>query len=85
MEAMSSGCAVITSNVSGCPETVDSAGMCIDPENSELLNHTLTALIADKDLQLNLMKAARERAVDKYAWPSIANRYLTLLQSNLKS
>ncbi|MBK9982206.1 MAG: glycosyltransferase family 4 protein [Saprospiraceae bacterium] len=29
MEAMSSGCVVITSDVSGCPETVGSAGICI--------------------------------------------------------
>ncbi len=81
MEAMSSGCVVVTSDVSGCPETVDTAGVCISPGNSDILSQSLNTLIQDKELQLSLMKAARQRALDKYPWSSITNRYIDLLTS----
>ncbi|HZV72027.1 MAG TPA: glycosyltransferase family 4 protein [Saprospiraceae bacterium] len=81
MEAMSSGCVVITSDVSGCPETVGNAGICIAPGNAALLHQTLNALIADASSQASYMQAARQRAVEEYAWPSISERYISLLQS----
>ncbi|MEO6132062.1 MAG: glycosyltransferase family 4 protein [Saprospiraceae bacterium] len=82
MEAMSSGCVVITSNVSGCPETVGTAGICIPPGNADLLRETLNALIADQEDQSKLMDAARKRAIEMYAWTSITERYITLLKSS---
>ncbi len=81
MEAMSSGCVVVTSNVSGCPETVASAGICITPGNSDILYQTLKSLIQDRALQSSLMEAARHRALEKFPWPSITSRYINLLQS----
>lgn len=83
MEAMSSGCVVITSNVSGCPETVASAGICIPPGQIDTIRSTLTSLIIDSDAQQAYMQAARQRAIDTYAWPSITDRYLTLLQRSI--
>jgi len=66
MEAMSSGCVVVTSNVSGCPETVESAGVCIAPENHEILFTTLSSLIQDPSLQSTLMQSARQRALNSF-------------------
>jgi glycosyltransferase involved in cell wall biosynthesis len=85
MEAMSSGCVVITSDVSGCPETVSDTGICIQPGNSELLLEILKSLINDEALRSALMTAARQRAVEKYGWHAITDKYLELLQSALKS
>jgi len=82
MEAMSSGCVVITSDVSGCPETVSNSGICIAPGNTDLLRQTLNTLIADHSSQVTYMQAARQRAIEKFAWPSIAERYISLLQSS---
>ncbi|MEP6794685.1 MAG: glycosyltransferase family 4 protein [Saprospiraceae bacterium] len=82
MEAMSSGCVVITSDVSGCPETVGSAGICIPPARVEIIYTTLISLIQDGSAQASYMKAARQQAIEKYAWPSITDRYLNLLQSS---
>ncbi len=81
MEAMSSGCVVITSDVSGCPETVGSAGICIAPGQAERLRQTLISLIEDASAQDSYMLSARQRAIENYAWPSITERYLKLLQS----
>lgn len=84
MEAMSSGCVVITSDVSGCPETVGSAGLCISPAKPKLLLQTIEALIHDQKAQEYYSEAARKRAIENYAWPSITHKYLDLLKSGLK-
>ncbi|MEP6646330.1 MAG: glycosyltransferase family 4 protein [Saprospiraceae bacterium] len=81
MEAMSSGCVVITSDVSGCPETVGDTGICITPGDSNILYDTLISIINDPALQNKLSEAARQRAIDQYAWPSITARYIRLLES----
>lgn len=82
MEAMSSGCVVITSDVSGCPETVGSAGICIPPARVDIIQKTLNSLMHDISAQATYMHATRQRATEKYAWPSITDRYLNLLQSS---
>jgi glycosyltransferase involved in cell wall biosynthesis len=79
LEAMSCGCAIITSNVSGCPESVGEAGICIPPANEEALQQQIEKLIAQPEYQMELMKAARMRALTHFAWPAIADRYLGLL------
>ena len=82
LEALSSGCAVITSNVSGCPESVGDAGICIPPENSEELKKQLIRLTEDRAFASSLRLSARERAINEFGWPSIADRYLSLLSKS---
>ena len=79
LEAMSSGCAIITSNVSGCPESVGDAGICIPPADEEALKEQIEKLIDHPEYQRHLMKAGRERALTKFAWPAIADKYIHLL------
>ncbi|MEO5905458.1 MAG: glycosyltransferase family 4 protein [Saprospiraceae bacterium] len=81
LEALSSGCAVITSNVSGCPETVGSAGICISPEDINMLQMKLKQLIEDNTYRNEMMDKARERAVNHFNWTIIAQSYLERIKS----
>ena len=79
LEAMSASCVVITSNVSGCPETVETSGIPIDPENEEVLHKTIMGLIANPKLREKYGKMARKRVLDKYNWKKIIKEYLEVL------
>jgi starch synthase len=84
MEGLSAGCAVITSNVSGCPETVGDAGICIAPADVLALKKALKKLVANDELRISLMQKGRERAIREFGWEAIAQRYLNLF-SQIKS
>lgn len=62
IEAMSSGCAVVTSNLGGLPEIVAKAGLTFSPRNvDELIQHLLN--LADNAYVLEqYQRLARERA-----------------------
>lgn len=83
LEALSSGCAVITSNVSGCPESIGDAGICISPADTDALKKQLKRLVEQPDYAEQLRKAARKRAVEEFGWPAIADKYLSLLNKTL--
>ncbi len=44
LEAMSAGCAIITSDVSGCPETVGDSGIIVSPKDSIGLRKVISSL-----------------------------------------
>ena len=78
LEAMSSGCAVITSNVTGCPETVGDAGICIPPGQVQILQEKIKYLIDHPEEIQRLGMAAHKRAVADFDWKKIAEKYLAL-------
>ena len=82
LEGLASGCAVVTTNVSGCPETVGNAGVCLPPGNVEILSSTLKEIIADDPYRHFLMHAARNRSKEVFDWPVIATKYLDVLSSS---
>ena len=84
LEAMSSGCAVITSNVSGCPESVGDAGICLPPADVNALEQLLDKMVEDDAYRSHFMQAARMRAVTVFSWDSIVERYLALLTKAMK-
>jgi len=79
LEAMAAGCAVITSDVAGCPETVGEAGILVPPDNLELLVKTLKKLIKNPDRLTNLQKQARNRTEQVFDWNKVINQYLKIL------
>lgn len=83
MEALSAGCAVITSNVSGCPESVGDAGICLPPADVSALKNQLKALTDNPAYMSGFMKAGRERAIREFSWPSIAKRNIRLFEKQL--
>jgi glycosyltransferase involved in cell wall biosynthesis len=79
LEAMSSGCAVITSNISGCPETIGDTGICISPGNYEILREKLDFLIKNQKVVLNYGKLAREKVLKNYDWKLLIKKYIEIL------
>jgi len=79
LEAMSAGCAVITSNVSGCPETIGTAGIVIKPKNIiELRNALIKLTNSPKEIE-EFGKKSRKRVETTYSWDKIVNEYVSLL------
>lgn len=79
LEAMSTGCAIVTSNVSGCAETIGEAGIKISPDEPRLLNKTFLDLVNNPSKISQLQKLARERFLDKFNFKKIMLDYLSLI------
>lgn len=79
LEAMSAGCAIISTNSSGCKETVGEAGILINPKDLTGLQKALENIISDKDYQNKLGKLARERLVKVYNIDDTIKEYSKLL------
>jgi glycosyltransferase involved in cell wall biosynthesis len=62
IEAMASGCPVITSNVSCLPETAGGAALLCAPNDIEELGNQLKTLIDNKDVRDELIQKGTERA-----------------------
>ena len=81
LEALSAGCAVITSNIAGCPESVGDAGITIEPENAEKLKNVLYRLANDESEIARLGKKGRERILTKYNWDTLIQQYEAVLKN----
>lgn len=79
LEAMSNGCAVVCSNVSGMPEIVGDDGVLVPPEDIEALRAAVRRLLTDAPLRRELGARARTR-IDQFAWEQILARYLAVFQ-----
>ena len=79
LEAMSAGCAVITSNVSGMPEVVGDSGVLTPPGEVEALRTALRRLMADAELREALGERARAR-MECFAWDGILARHVALYE-----
>jgi len=80
LEAMSAGCAVITSTAGGCPEVVGDAGLLVEPKDVDMLRKMLFELIGSADKRTELGQKALER-VHQFSWGSVTQKYLELYQS----
>jgi len=85
LEGMSAGCAVVTSNVSGCPETIGDAGIQVVPERPSELRQALLTLIQNEDVRRKYQHLARQRVLDEFNWETIVSRYETLLDNSMKA
>ena len=71
IEAMASGCPVITSNVSCLPETAENAAMLCDPNNTEQLGCYIKKVLEDSKYRADWIVRGKKRALEfmprKYA------------------
>lgn len=81
LEAMSAGCAVITTNVSGSPEVIGSAGLVVEPRSSEQLREKIEHLIKNENLLQDLGKKSRKRILEHFDWNKIINNYENILKN----
>ncbi len=81
LEAMLAGMAVVTSNVTGCPETVGDTGFVVPPNDPESLRRILRRLLASDGLCLDQGRSARQRVMDLFDREKIGDLYLDRLEA----
>ncbi len=77
LEALSAGCAVITSDNSGMPEVVGTAGLFVQPGNVPAIRAALARLMADDELRRDLGLRAQAR-IHELNWDRIVEQHLEL-------
>jgi glycosyltransferase involved in cell wall biosynthesis len=79
MEAMCAGCAVITTNISGCPETVGNAGLLINANDYVDLREKINLFLSDEEIVRRYQNLSREMLTTRYSWGSILKSYIEQL------
>ncbi len=77
LEAMASGCPVITSNKSSLPEVVDNAGILVDPENIDELGNMMYKVLTNNKLQKDMIQRGVEQA-KKFSWQKCAREIYSI-------
>lgn len=80
LEAMSAGCAVVTTNISGNPEVIAETGCLVPPRDRAALREAIERLTAAPSACQRLGKAAARRVGEQFAWNVVAQRYLAVLR-----
>jgi len=83
LEAMSTGLAVIATNVAGSQELIRDGknGVLVPPRDPQALQDALLRLLESEKLRQRLAKAARESVVRNLSWEAVTQQYLDLSQS----
>ncbi len=81
LEAMASGCPVLSSNQSSLPEIVGDAGLLVNPFNIEEVANMMYELLTDDNLREKCIAKGLARA-KQFSWESVAMR-LIKIYSNL--
>jgi len=79
VEAMSSGCPIMTSNRYATAELACGAAVLVDPEDVESIAHGMRRVVVDRDLREQLIGAGRERAKD-FSWEKCARETMGVLE-----
>ncbi len=86
LEAMSSGSAVIASNVGGVPEIIDNEvdGLLVQPGNPEILAKKILYLLDNESETKKLSKKAREKILGEFTSEIMSNRTEKIYEQILK-
>jgi glycosyltransferase involved in cell wall biosynthesis len=85
MEAMAAGCAIVTSETTGCAEVVGDAALFVLPTAPQEIRKALIHLIEDKDLRYELGTRARLRVERDYTWKRVAEKYVELYKQAVEA
>lgn len=80
LEAMASGCPVVTSNVFSLPEVAGDAALLVDPANSQEIAQALKSICGSKTLADELAGKGRLRAAE-FSWTSCAEKVMDVYES----
>ena len=84
LEAMASGCPVVTSNCSSMPEVAGDAAVLVDPTSVDSIASGIQRLWVDDDLRAALARRGVANA-SKYSWDATARRTVRLYDEILTS
>jgi glycosyltransferase involved in cell wall biosynthesis len=73
LEAMACGTPVITSTVSSLPEVVGTAGLLVNPDDTEALTAAMHRVLQDSD-ERNRMRTAGLAQAQRFSWADCARR-----------
>jgi glycosyltransferase involved in cell wall biosynthesis len=79
VEAMASGCPVITSNVSSMPEVAGDAALLVNPEHVDAIRDAMVRLASDEELCRELRRRGIMQAAG-FSWSKAAQETLELLR-----
>ncbi|MCA9374098.1 glycosyltransferase family 4 protein [Candidatus Peregrinibacteria bacterium] len=80
LEAMASGCPVVSSNVASLPEVVGDAGLLIDPKNSYKMAEAVADLIDHDNVRIMMIERGLRQA-EKFTWQKTAQIALETFNS----
>lgn len=80
LEAMSSGCPVITTNVSSLPEVAGKAAILVDPQKDKEIARAIDNVVSSKRKRESLRRAGLEQ-VKRFSWKKCAQETLEIYQS----
>ena len=75
LEAMASGCAVITTKGTGCEEVVADAGLLVDARDARGIKNQLEYLMTSEDRCIQYGHLARKRFEKHFTWNSLVSKY----------
>ncbi|MDB3959294.1 glycosyltransferase family 4 protein [Candidatus Pelagibacter sp.] len=80
IEASSSGCAIITTNVTGCRDVIKKNfnGLLSKPRNTDDLKNKLEKVISNQSLRLKFSKNSRQKALKDFGIDKFINKNLEL-------
>jgi glycosyltransferase involved in cell wall biosynthesis len=79
LEAMAAGCAIVTTDATGCAEVVGDAAVRVPPGDVGALAQALRRLLSDDEQVHHLGRAARQR-VARFAPEQIAAEYIAFFE-----
>jgi len=79
LEAMASGCPVVTSNCYGSKEVAGDAAVLVDPESVDAIAAGISRAVTDQALREQLIRRGRERA-QEFTWDRCARQTLAVLE-----
>ncbi|XXF75619.1 glycosyltransferase family 1 protein [Myxococcaceae bacterium GXIMD 01537] len=77
LEAMATGCPVVSSNVTSLPEIAGAAALLVPPDDAGAWRDAIQRLLRDETLRESLVEKGRERAA-RYTWDDCARRTLAV-------
>ena len=84
LEAMTAGCAIVTTAGTGCAEVVGEDAILVAPGDVVATREALVRLTNDPDLCRRLGQQARTRVETRYSWQIVVARYLQILEATAR-
>jgi len=80
LEGMAAGCVMISTNISGCPESIGNAGYLIDVGDDQALRNIFFELSNEKEKLAEYSKRSRDRLMNEFLWEYSVQKYLEALR-----